>query len=244
MYRAYKFRIIPNDEQKILLNKSFGCARFVYNYYLDLSIKDGYKNANIYIKDYVNNLKYKYSFLTEIDSIIIRQSIFNLDNAYARFFKNSFGKPKFKSKYNKNSYTTSAVYRNYKNKKYCNIELDLNNSKIKLPKLKWIKIKGYRNLKIIDGHIINATISRETNGKYYVSVLYEVVDINYHVIPQKIVGIDLGVKKLITLSDGCQIENNKYILKYEKRIKRVQRELTRKVKRSKNYYKCKQKLAI
>ena len=101
MYRSYKFRIYPNDEQKILLNKSFGCARFVYNYYLNLSIKDGYKNTNIYIKDYVNNLKYKYSFLTEIDSIIIRQSIFNLDNAYQRCFKNNFGKPKFKNRYTK-----------------------------------------------------------------------------------------------------------------------------------------------
>ena len=244
MYKAYKFRIYPNEEQKILLNKSFGCARFVYNYYLNLSIKDGYKNSNAYIKDYVNELKYEYPFLTEIDSIIIRQSIFNLDNAYQRFFKNNFGTPKFKSKFDKNSYTTSAVYRNYKDKKYCNIELDLTKKRIKLPKLKWLNIKGYRNLKYISGRIISATISRESNGKYYVSVLYEVNNIKYHLIPQRIIGIDLGIKKLLTLSDGSEFDNNKYILKYEKRIKRLQRELSRKEKRSKNYYKCKQKLAI
>ena len=240
MYKAYKFRIYPNGAQKILLNKSFGCARFVYNYYLNLSIKDGYKNSNAYIKDYVNELKYEYPFLTEIDSIIIRQSIFNLDNAYQRFFKNNFGTPKFKSKFDKNSYTTSAVYRNYKDKKYCNIELDLTKKRIKLPKLKWLNIKGYRNLKYIFGRIISATISRESNGKYYVSVLYEVKNIKYHLIPQRIIGIDLGFKKLLTVSDGSEFDNNKYILKYEKRIKRLQRELSRKEKRSKNYYKCKQ----
>ena len=244
MYKAYKFRIYPDEEQKILLNKSFGCARFVYNYYLNLSIKDGYKNSNAYIKDYVNELKCEYPFLTEIDSIIIRQSIFNLDNAYQRFFKNNFGTPKFKSKFDKNSYTTSAVYRNYKDKKYCNIELDLTKKRIKLPKLKWLNIRGYRNLKYISGRIISATISRESNGKYYVSVLYEVNNIKYHLIPQRIIGIDLGIKKLLTLSDGSEFDNNKYILKYEKRIKRLQRELSRKEKRSKNYYKCKQKLAI
>ena len=72
MYKAYKFRLYPNEQQKVLLNKSFGCARFVYNHYLSLSIKDGYKSKNIYIKDYVNNLKSEYPFLTEIDSIVIR----------------------------------------------------------------------------------------------------------------------------------------------------------------------------
>ena len=245
MYKAYKFRIYPNEQQKVLLNKSFGCARFVYNHYLSLSIKDGYKSKNIYIKDYVNNLKSEYPFLTEIDSIVIRQSIFNLDNAYQNFFKTKHGYPKFKSKYTKNSYTTSAVYRNYKDKKYCNIELDLIKKQIKLPKIKWIEVRGYRNLDAINGRIISATISRESNGKYYVSLLYELPELkSKKKSNESIVGIDLGIKKLITLSDGTTYENNKYILKYEKRIKRLQRELSRKVKSSKNYYKCKQKLAI
>ena len=218
---------------------------FVYNHYLSLSIKDGYKSKNIYIKDYVNNLKSEHPFLTEIDSIVIRQSIFNLDNAYQNFFKTKHGYPKFKSKYTKNSYTTSTVYRNYKDKKYCNIELDLIKKQIKLLKIKWIEVKGYRNLDAINGRIISATISRESNGKYYVSLLYELPELkSKKKSNESIVGIDLGIKKLITISDGTSYENNKYILKYEKRIKRLQRELSRKEKRSKNYYKCKQKLAI
>ena len=201
-------------------------------------------SANACIKDYVDNLQYEYSFLKEVDSIIIRRSLFNLEDAYQRFFKLKSGYPKYKSKYSRNSYNTSAVYSKYKDKEYCNIELDLINKRIKLPKLKWIKCRGYRNLTNINGRVINATISREANGKYYVSILYD-MNIEMPIIenPTSIVGIDLGIKNLMTLSDSTTTPNNKYILKYEKRIKRRQRELSRKVKGSKNYYKCKQRLA-
>lgn len=245
MYIAYKFRLYPNDEQKILIHKNFGCSRFVYNYYLTYIKEHKYLNASACIEHYVKHLKQKYPFLTEADSIIIRKTLFNLEDAFKRFFNKQSGYPIYKSKFSKNSYNTSAIYREYKGKKYCNIELDLNTRQIKLPKLKWINIKGYRNLKEIKGRIINANISKEPNGKYYVSVLYEVPSlVNDYVIPKNIIGLDLGIKKLITLSDGGTVDNNKYILKYEKRIKRLQRSLSRKVKSSKNYYKCKQQLAI
>ena len=245
MYKSFKFRIYPNNEQKILLNKSFGCSRFIYNYYLSKIKNNGYINAYSNISDYVSNLKYEYSFLQEIDSTIIRKTLFHLDDNIKKFYNNGFGYPKYKSKFDKHSYTTSAVYSNYKNKRYCNIEIDLESRLIKLPKLKWVSIRGYRNIKSISGKIISATISREKNGKYYVSVLFDMVEVkNNDLIPRNIVGIDLGIKKLLTLSDGMTYENNKYIEKYEKRIKRVQRELSRKVKRSNNYNKCKKKLAV
>ena len=244
MFRAYKFRFYPNKEQIELINKTFGSSRYVYNYYLDKMKNNGYVSAYTNIKDYTSTLKYEAVFLQEIDSIVIRQSLFNLDNAYKRLFNKTGGYPKFKSKYNKNSYNTIAVYKNYKNKEYCNIELDLNNRQIKLPKLKWVKVRGYRNKDNINGKIKSATISREPNGKYYVSVLYEMYDILLEIKPSTIVGIDLGIKKLLTLSDGTAYDNNKYIDKYEKRIKRKQRELSRKEKGSKNYYKCKKELAI
>ena len=244
MFRAYKFRFYPNKEQIELMNKTFGSSRYVYNYYLDKMKNNGYVSAYTNIKDYTSTLKYEAAFLQEIDSIVIRQSLFNLDNAYKRLFNKTGGYPKFKSKYNKNSYNTTAVYKNYKNKEYCNIELDLNNRQIKLPKLKWVKVRGYRNINNINGKIKSATISREPNGKYYVSVLYEMYDILPEINPRTIVGIDLGIKKLLTLSDGKVYDNNKYIDKYEKRIKRKQRELSRKEKGSKNYNKCKNELAI
>ena len=245
MYKTFKFRLYPTKEQEILLNKSFGCSRFVYNYYLSNIKNNGYKNAYSNIADYVNNLKYEYLFLQEVDSTIIRKTLFYLDDNLKKYYNNGFGYPKYKSRYDKHSYTTSAVYNSYKNKKYCNIEVDLVNRKIKLPKLKWTNIRGYRNIKSINGKIISATISREKNGKYYVSVVYDIINIkNNNLIPRSIIGIDLGIKKLLTLSDGVTYDNNKYIEKYEKRIKRLQRELSRKVKRSNNYYKCKKKLAI
>jgi len=245
MYRAYKFRLYPTTEQKTKIHKNFGCGRFIFNYYLNDIKENGYKNAYSCIKDYTSKLKYEYSFLQEVDSIIIRKELFFLENSLKRFYNSGFGYPKFKSKFDKNSYTTNAIYNNYKDKHYCNIEIDLENKEIKLPKLKQVKIKGYRKLKDIEGKIISATISKEPNGKYYVSVVYKQDDIKEEIIiPNTIVGIDVGIKNLLTLSDGTVFKNNKYILKYEKRIKRYQRELARKKKGSNNYYKCKTKLAI
>ena len=244
MYKAYKFRFYPNNKQLELINKTFGSSRYVYNYYLEKMKNNGYVPAYTNIKDYTSTLKYDAVFLQEIDSIVIRKSLFNLDNAYKKLFNKTGGYPKFKSKYNRNSYNTTAVYNNYKDKEYCNIELDLTNRQIKLPKLNWVKIRGYRNIDNINGKIKNATISREPNGKYYVSVLYEMYDKVPEINPSTIVGIDLGIKKLLTLSDGTTYDNNKYIDKYAKRIKRKQRELSRKEKGSKNYYKCKKELAI
>ena len=244
MYKAYKFRLYPNKEQIELRNKTFGSSRYVYNHYLSKMKNNGYVSAYTNIRDYTSTLKYDAVFLQEIDSIVIRESLFNLDNAYKKLFNKTGGYPKFKSKYNKNSYNTTAVYNNYKDKEYCNIELDLTNRQIKLPKLKWIKIRGYRNIDNINGKIKSVTISREANGKYYVSVLYEMYDKVPEINHRTIVGIDLGIKKLLTLSDGTTYDNNKYIDKYVKRIKRKQRELSRKEKGSKNYYKCKKELAV
>ena len=244
MFKAYKFRLYPNNKQLELINKTFGSSRYVYNYYLDKMKNNGYVSAYTNIKDYTSTLKYDAVFLQEIDSIVIRKSLFNLDDAYKKLFNKTGGYPKFKSKYNRNSYNTTAVYNKYKDKEYCNIELDLTNRQIKLPKLKWVKIREYRNIDNINGKIKSATISRESNGKYYVSVLYEMYDKIPVINHRTIVGIDLGIKKLLTLSDGTVYDNNKYIDKYTKRIKRKQRELSRKEKGSKNYYKCKKELAV
>lgn len=244
MYKSYRFRFYPNKKQLELINKTFGSSRYVYNYYLDKMKNKGYVSASTNIKDYTSILKYNIPFLQEVDSIVLTKSIFNLDDDYKKLFNKTGGYPKHKSKNNRNSYNIPSTYKKYKDKEYCNIELDLTNRQIKLPKLKWVKIRGYRNTNNINGKIKNATISREPNGKYYVSILYEMYDKVPIIKPRTIVGIDLGIKKLLTLSDGTVYDNNKYIDKYTKRIKRKQRELSRKEKGSKNYYKCKKELAI
>ena len=240
MYKAYKFRLYPNDIQTELINKILGCSRYTYNHYLDKMINNGYTTSYNNIKDFSNTLRYEASFLQEIDNIIIHKSLYNLDDAFKRNFNQISGYPKFKSKYKRNSYNTPATYTGSS----CNIELDLKSRKLKLPQLDWIKVRGYKNIKTINGKIRNATISKEPTGKYYVSILYEMYEKIPNSTPQNIVGIDLGVKKLLTLSDGITYDNNKYIDKYQKRIKRKQRELSRKEKGSKNYYKCKKELAI
>ena len=173
MYKAYKFRLYPSLKQREKINKNFGCSRFVYNHYLSLMKEFGVKNKFDNINDCVRNLQYEYHFLQEVDSILIRTTLFHLDNNFQKFFKNGFGYPKFKSKFDKNAYSTTAIYSSYKDKNYCNIEVDLKNKKIKLPKLRWVNVRGYRNLDKLPGRIINATISREKNGKYYVSVICE-----------------------------------------------------------------------
>ena len=139
MYKTFKFRLYPNDEQKILINKTFGSARYTYNHYLDKMINNGYKNPYANIQDYVDKLKYEATFLQEIDKTIIKKSLFNLDNAYQKMFNKQGGYPKFKSKYGRNSYNTVAVYSKYKDKEYCNIELNLQTRQIKLPNLNWLK---------------------------------------------------------------------------------------------------------
>lgn len=240
-YKAYKFRMYPDKYQKELINKTFGCMRLVYNYYLNDIKENGYKNSYACIKDYTSKLKYEKPFLQEVDSMSIRKVIFHLDDNLKKTYNNGFGYPKFKTKFDKFSYTTSCIYNKYKYIEYANISLNLQERTIKLPKLHNVKIRGYRNLLNIPGKIINATISRERNGKYYVSVVMDLPSLEY-VRPINIVGIDLGIKKLATLSDGVSYENNKYIEKYEKRIIKIQKELTRKKKGSNNYFKCREKL--
>ncbi len=246
--RAYKFRLYPSVEQIVLINKTFGCVRLVYNYYLNKKqelYKETKENLSLYdcIKD-LKELSIERPFLKEVDSMSLRCSLFDLDDSYKNFFKQNKGYPKYKSKYDKNTYRTNYIKNTYKGKEYENIKLDLTNKTITLPKLKKVKIKGYRNLNNIDGRIINATISKEKNGKYYVSVLYEENIEEKEFTPNNIVGIDLGIKDLVISSDGIKYENEKSIQKYEKRIKRKQRELSRKQKGSSNYNKTKKQLAV
>ena len=245
--KAYKFRLYPNCEQKILINKTFGCTRFIYNYYLNKKqelYKSEHKNLNAYdcIKD-IKNLYDERPYLKEVDSCSLRCALFDLDNAYQKFFKEKIGFPNYKIKHEKNSYRTNYIKNTYKNKIYENIKLDLIKKEITLPKLKEVKIRGYRKLKEIKGKIINATISKELDNKYYVSVVYEENIEIPPIISKNIIGIDLGVRDLVITSDYRKYKNEKIIQKYENRIKMYQRRLSKKIKHSNNYFKLKQKLA-
>ena len=121
----------------------------------------------------LKELVVEYPFLKEVDSCSLRNSIFNLEDSYKNFFSKRSGYPVFKNKFSKQSYRTTCIKSSYKGNNYSNIEVDLKNKKIKLPKLGLVSIRGYRNLDSINGNIINATIERDTTNKYYVSVVVE-----------------------------------------------------------------------
>ncbi len=243
MYKAYKFRMYPTKEQEIRISKTFGCYRFIYNYFLDKCKKSSFKKAYDMIKE-LPKLNKEYPWLKEVDSCSIRCAIFNLEDAYKNFFAKRSNYPIFKSRYNKQSYRTNCIRSNYKGKEYSNIQINLKEKTIKLPKLGFIKIRGYRNLESINGKIVNATVSKETTGKYYVSVIAEELEIKAaKVKPRSIVGIDLGIKDLVVTSSGEKYKNPKEINKKEKRLKRLQRKLARQIKGSKNYGKTKERLA-
>ena len=243
MYKSYRFRMYPTTSQIELIHKTFGCTRLVYNYYLEKK-----KEANLscfdMIKD-LKNLQAEYPYLKEVDSCSLRCSLFNLDDAFKRYYKKQGSYPKFKSKYNsRRCYRTNCISSSYKDKTYQSIEVNLKKDIIKLPKLKDVKIRGYRDLEYLPGRIINATVEQASTGKYYVSVVVEENDIYTKLTPRKIIGIDLGIKDIIITSDNEKIGNPRLIEKYEKRIKRCQRELSRRIKRSNNYYKTKRRLAV
>ena len=242
IYRAYKFRLYPNEGQKILIHKTLGCARFVYNYYLNYQKEKGVQKTFDLCKD-LKELENQYEYLKEVDSCALRSSIFDLEDGFNNFFAKRSGYPRFKSKFNRQSYRTSCVRGTYKEKEYSNIEVDLLTRNIKLPKLGKVKIRGFRNKDKIEGKILNATISRDATNKYYVSVVVVEDILIDKVTPTSIVGIDLGIKDLVVTSDGIKYGNLKVLMKFEKRLKRLQRKLSRQVKGSKNYLKTKEKIA-
>lgn len=238
MLKAYKYRIYPNDGQKIQLAKTFGCCRFVYNQTLAYRKAVYEQEKKSVSKTDCNNycnreLKNIYEWLKEVDKFALTNAIYNMDSAYKKFFKEHAGYPKFKSKHDHHkSYTT-----NFTNG---NIAVDFENGEIKLPKLKEVKAKLHREF---HGKIKSATVSQVPSGKYYVSIL---VETEHEELPHRNrnIGLDLGIKDLCITSDGIRYENPKIIKKYERKLSRLQRQLAHKEKGSRNYRKKKKEIAL
>ncbi len=233
MLKAYRYRLYPNNKQIELINKTIGCCRFVYNYYLNKRIElyktehktFGYNSC----AKYLANLKKEYVWLKEVDSISLQQTLKDLDTAYSNFFKGS-GFPKFKSKKNpKQSYRTQNVNNNIK----------IENSHIKLPKLGWVK---FSNSRAFTGKIVSCTITKTNTNKYFVSVL---IDTEIRKLPESnnIYAFDLGLKEFLIDSNGNHIDNPKVFKKYESRLAKLQRQLAKKQKGSKNYEKQRIRIA-
>ena len=186
-------------------------------------------------------LKKDYSFLKEVDSCSLQNAITDLMVGFGLFEKGFGEYLKFKRKGVKESFRTSFVTSSYKGTVYENIKVDLKRRVIELPKLKEVKIRGYRNLDKLPGRILNATI-KEIGIRFYVSVCVEEEIKLPEKTTNKAVGIDLGVKNLVVTSNKEYYGNPRYLDKYERKIERLQQELSRKIKGSKNYIKSKKKL--
>lgn len=237
MLKAYKYRIYPNKQQVEQIQRTFGCCRFVYNqtlaYRKQLYETEKKSMSKFDCNNYKNQvLKKEYEWLKEVDKFALENAIYNMDNAYQKFFKEHAGYPKFKSKKNnKKSYTTNITGNN--------IEVSFDKNRIKLPKLKWVKAKLHREFV---GQIKSATISQVPSGKYFVSILVETEHI-----PMKstgsMIGVDLGIKDLLITSDGEKIDNIRTTKKYEDKLAKEQRKLSHKAKGSKNWGKQRIKVA-
>ena len=220
-HKAYKFRIYPNKQQTILINKTIGSSRFVFNHFLHLwnesysKTKKGlsYNTCSTMLPSMKKSETY--AWLKEVDSIALQSSIKNLEDSFNRFFKKQSKAPRFKSKKNPvQSYTTKNGSNN----------IQIEGNKVKLPKLKWVKFANSREVK---GRILNATISKRPSGKYFVSLLVEET-IKELPKTESSVGIDLGIKDFAILDNGTIYNNNKFTYKMEQKLKREQRKLSRK----------------
>ncbi|MFD2445501.1 IS200/IS605 family element RNA-guided endonuclease TnpB [Bacillus sp. CGMCC 1.16607] len=250
--KAYKFRIYPNRYQIEVINKTIGCSRFVFNFFLG---KQKEKDAYWYIvEEMVQNgqiptnnwkgkclnkyetikllpeLKKQYSFLKEVDSIALQKSVETLADAYDRYYKKQNKYPRFKSKKNQvQSYTT----------KYTNGNIAVLERHIKLPKLGPVRFAKSRE---VEGRIISATIRRNPSGKYFVSLATE-TEVTELPKTNSAVGIDVGLKDFAILSDGTTFSNPRFFRILEEKLVKAQRIMSRRTIGGSNWYKAKMKVA-
>ena len=227
--KGYKFRLYPTEEQKIFFAKSFGCVRFIYNRMLRDRI-DYYKKTGKSLNNTPAKYKQEFEWLKEVDSLALCNAQMNLNKAYTNFFNGS-GFPRFKSKkHNKNSYSTN----NQKG------SIRIENGKIKLPKIGWVKVKLHR---MIEEKIKTVTISKTPSGKYYVSIMTECENQVLHKVPQIFLGLDYAMNGLYVSSNGESANYPKYFRKAQKKLSRLQRKFSRSKIGSKNREKLRIRLS-
>ena len=250
--KAYKFRIYPNNKQIELINKTIGCSRFVFNFFLgkqkdkdaywyicEEMVQNGQLPQNNWKGEYLNKkevikslpkLKKHYEFLKEVDSIALQKSVENLADSYDRYYKKQNKQPRFKSKKNPvQSYTT----------KHTNGNIAVIGNCIKLPKLGLVRFANSREVK---GRIINATIRRNPSGKYFVSIGTE-TEVSEFPKTNSAIGIDVGLKDFAILSDGTTYSNPKFFRRLEEKLAKAQRIMSRRTIGGANWYKAKIKVA-
>ena len=232
MYQAYKFRIYPTAEQQTYFAGAFGCCRWFWNYSLNLcqqTYKDTSKGlSRSAIQGLLPNLKKEYPWLTNAYSQSLQVVALNLSTAYKNFFDQRGGFPSFKSKHSRQSISYPQ-------------NVKVGNSSIKLPIIGEVYCKIHRTL---DGTVKTVTVSKNTDGKYYASILVD----NGLEIPEgnasgKAIGFDVGLIDFAVTSDGSKYTNPKHLKKHSRNLKRKQQKLSHKQKGSNTRYKAKRLVA-
>lgn len=246
MLKSIKIRIYPNNVQKEFISKQLGCCRFIYNKLLDYKTiqykKDKQNISWSQLGKYLTNLKKQdeYSFLNDVYNICLQQSIIDLIKAYDNFFKLYNGYPKFKTK--KDTKQSCRFLNNIFNNKR-----KINGNRITLIKqLKNILFKCSKKDEIYLNHnqnkIHSVTLTKTSTNKYYLSIC-----INYDIIYKQkldsVIGLDLGIKDFIVDSNGNQYKNKHFYKNKERKLKKLNKQLSRKQKGSNNRNKLRIKLA-
>ena len=184
--KAYKFRLYPNNEQKGLFAKTFGCVRFIYNHMLSDKIKY-YEETGQKLGNTPAQYKVEFEWLKEVDSLALANAQINLQKAYNNFFRSpNVGFPKFKSKHrNTNSYTTN----NQKS------SVAIENGCIKLPKIGLVKLKQHRIIPS-DYKLKSVTITQTSSGNYYASVLFKYENQVPEIQLKNFLGLDFSMHEL------------------------------------------------
>ncbi|MBE9035758.1 transposase [aff. Roholtiella sp. LEGE 12411] len=242
MQKAFKVALIPTHNQEVLINKTIGCARYVYNRFLALK-KELYASEGKTLNyntcsQQLTILKKEIEWLKEVDKFALQNSLKNLETAYKNFFadfkkikgKKGVGFPKFKKKHGcKQSYKTNLT----------NGNIQIIENRLKLPKVGWVR---FHKSQCITGKLVNVTISRTSSGKYIASILCEAeIDKYPQVTPN--IGLDLGLKSYLTTSNGETVDNPKYYRTQKRKLRKAHKKLSRSVKGSSNRVKAKIKLA-
>ncbi len=243
MNRAYKFRLYPNKGQKELLDKTFGCCRFVYNKMLEerktiyQELKENRKELYNHKYKTEKEFKEEHSFLKEVDAKALQSEWRHLSSAYQNFFKNIkerrqkktiryVGYPKFKSKKNRQSYTTYNINNNCK--------IDFKKKILKLPKIRtWIK---FRDDRVFIEKIRHITVSKSRSDKYFASILIEIdntISPKQILEENKIIGFDMSASKFL-ITKEFELSSPRFYRKMESKLKRYHREVSKKKKGSKN----------
>ena len=240
MEYSYKFRIYPNREQQMLIQKTFGCARYVYNHFLAQRIAEykttGKAPTRFQQDKELTSMKKDLPWLCEVDATALQSSVQTLDVAYQNFFRRvkggeKPGYPKFKSKKNRRrSYKSKCVGTNIK----------VLSKAVQLPKLGLVKCRVSKEMK---GRILSATVSQNPSGKYFVALCCIDVEMEPLSSTGAVVGLDMGLKSFAITSDGATYPSHKFLTKNQKKLARLQRQLSRKSKGSKRREKARVKVA-